>query len=215
MKTERIACESLDGLRLEAEVDGPGEPGAVIVVCHPHPQMGGTMSAPLLLALRDAFVAKGWAVLRFNFRGIGKSEGVSGTGIKEVADARGALGAARTRSPEVPCAIVGWSFGAAVAVRAAAEASDLAACVGIAPAVTERPGITAGLPDPDTIELAMPTLFLCGSNDELVSEADARAWVEQVPATRLVVLRGANHFFWAKYEDLSETVVGFLDDYLG
>lgn len=215
MTTESIACESLDGLALEAELDVSGDPGAMLVLCHPHPQMGGTMSAPLLLALRDALVAKNWAVLRFNFRGIGKSEGDSGIGIDEVADARGALGTARARFPARPCAIVGWSFGAAVAVRAATEESDLAACVGIAPAVKERPGVTAGLPDPGAIDLAVPTLFVCGSNDQLVNEEDARAWIEQVPAARLVVLKGANHFFWGKYDDLAETVVAFLDENLG
>ncbi|MGH2747133.1 MAG: alpha/beta hydrolase [Actinomycetota bacterium] len=215
MTTESIACESLDGLALEAELDAPETPGALLVLCHPHPQMGGTMRAPLLLALSDALVAKGWAVLRFNFRGIGKSQGDSGTRIDEVADARGAIDTGRARLPGLPFAIAGWSFGAAVAVRAATEVTDLAACVGIAPAVRERPGTTAGLPDPGVIELGIPTLFVCGSNDELVSEEDARAWVEQVPAARLLVLKGANHFFWGKYEDLSARVIGFLNECLG
>ncbi|HEX2050233.1 MAG TPA: alpha/beta hydrolase, partial [Actinomycetota bacterium] len=112
-----------DGLALEAAIDEPGRPPvAAVVVCHPHPRMGGTMDAPLLLALRDALVARSWAVLRFNFRGVGASEGEASDGIAEVADARGALAEARRRWPDAPLALAGWSFGAAVAVRA--EAGD-------------------------------------------------------------------------------------------
>src|SRR5688500_2919200 len=95
--TESLTIRSRDGLTLEAAFDG--EPAAgVVVFCHPHPRFGGTMDAPLLIALRDDLVGRGFAVLRFNFRGVGASEGTSGLGEEEVADALGAVAAAESRA---------------------------------------------------------------------------------------------------------------------
>jgi uncharacterized protein len=213
--TETLTITSRDGLALEAALDGPAEPAAVLVLCHPHPQLGGTMSAPLLLALADELAAAGWAVVRFNFRGIGRSGGESSTGEAEVADSGGALDYARERFPGLPVAIAGWSFGAAVAVRTAAEDPDLAACVAIAPAVRPKEGVTAGLPDPSGLNLRMPVLLICGANDHLVDPADCTAWAEAVDAAEVEVMKGANHFYWGKYDDLAERVVGFLTDAIG
>jgi hypothetical protein len=173
--------------------------------------MGGTMQAPLLVALRDEMEGRGWAVLRFNFRGIGASEGRSSTGLDEVADASGALDYVRRRLPQLPVALAGWSFGAAVAVRAAASEPDLAACVAIAPAVTATPDITAGLPSADELRFDVPLLVVCGANDETVSPEKARAWAEAVPGARYVVIPAANHFFWAKYDELNRTIGTWLD----
>ncbi|HWC14445.1 MAG TPA: alpha/beta fold hydrolase [Actinomycetota bacterium] len=207
--TEVLRIDSSDGLSLEAAIDAPDDPRSVLVLCHPHPKMGGTMNAPLLIALADYLVHRGWAVVRFNFRGIGASEGEAGTGIEEVADAAGALQEARRRY-DTPVAIGGWSFGGAVAIRAATEAPDLAACVGIAPAVREKPGITAGLPAPEDVHLTCPLGIVCGSNDDLVRPEDCRAWAEAAGAT-YVEIRAANHFFWAKYDALTDAVADFLD----
>jgi alpha/beta superfamily hydrolase len=166
------------------------------------------MNAPLLVALADHLVARGWAVLRFNFRGIGASEGTSGMGLEEVADARGALAATAARY-DLPVAAAGWSFGGAVAIRAAAATPDLAGCVAIAPSVDEKPGITAGLPPPDELPIDAPLLIVCGKNDDQVAPDAVRAWATGAGA-RYVEMPGANHFFWAKYDDLAETVSDFL-----
>ncbi len=208
--TQDVALRSRDGLALEAALDSPDEPKAGLILCHPHPQMGGTMNAPLLLALRDEMVRRDWAVLRFNFRGIGGSEGVSSTGVDEVADAGGALDHAGETFPGLPRAIAGWSFGAAVAVRVAAIEPDLAGCAAIAPAVDEKPGVTAGLPPPDEIGLVVPLLVVYGANDKQVSPEACSAWGTAAGA-EVVRIAGANHFFWAKYEDLSELVGNWLD----
>jgi alpha/beta superfamily hydrolase len=152
-------------------------------------------------------------VLRFNFRGIGESEGESSTGLAEVADAAAAIAEMRSRFSDLPVAIGGWSFGAAVAGRVAAKDEHLASYVGIAPAVDAKPGITAGLPPPDEIHLAMPSLVVVGANDELVDPASARSWAEGVGA-HFVDVKGANHFFWGKYDALTEIVRDFLDPVL-
>ncbi|HET7481870.1 MAG TPA: alpha/beta fold hydrolase, partial [Actinomycetota bacterium] len=171
--TSALTIRSTDGLALEAQLDGEGT-GATVVLCHPHPQMGGTMNAPLLLALRDSLVAQGRRVLRFNFRGIGGSEGTSGTGDDEVNDARGAIEAARDLG-EGPIVVAGWSFGAAVAIRVAAT-EDVAACVAIAPPIASKEGVTAGTAG--AVPQA-PTLVVVGANDRQVSPAECRDWAER------------------------------------
>jgi uncharacterized protein len=211
MSSEQVTVRSSDGLALEGAIDEPGDVARALVLCHPHPKMGGTMNAPLLCALSDRLVGEGWVVLRFNFRGIGSSEGAPGTGVDEVNDAEGAIALMKDRYPEAPLAISGWSFGAAVAVRVASAHPELAACVGIAPAVKARTDVTAGLPDAENFELDVPTLFVCAANDDLVSVADCRGWADVVGGAEVVEIPGANHFFWAKYDDLSDTVSGWLD----
>lgn len=210
MTTERPQLKSTDGLKLEAELTIPEDPRAALVFCHPHPQMGGTMNAPLVAAVTKELVAARWAVLRFNFRGIGESEGEASTGAKEVADAEGAVLFMRRRFGDLPVAIAGWSFGAAVATRVASHDDHLAALVAIAPAVKAKPGITDGLPPADEVDLRVPALVLCAVNDELVDIDDGRAWAE-VAGTEFLALKGANHFFWAKYDKLAAAVIEFLD----
>jgi alpha/beta superfamily hydrolase len=207
--TEDVTIRSTDGLALVGALDAPAEPNAVLIFCHPHPQMGGTMNAPLLIAVRDVLLEAGWGVLRFNFRGIGGSDGDSGIGIEETKDAEGALEFASERFPGLPLAIAGWSFGGAVAVKVAAAHPELVACVAIAPAVEPKEGITAGLPPADETKLEMPLLFVIGSNDDLVDPEVCAAWAERAGAT-FVGMKGANHFFWGKYENLAAEVAGFL-----
>jgi uncharacterized protein len=86
VRVDQPKLRSADGLRLESLLWTPDEPRAGLVFCHPHPQMGGTMNAPLLEAVAKELVGKDWAVLRFNFRGIGESEGEATTGGAEVGE---------------------------------------------------------------------------------------------------------------------------------
>lgn len=211
MISEEVPLSSTDGLSLHARLERDGVPRAVLALCHPHPRFGGTMDAPLLIALRDALVVRSWGVLRFNFRGVGASEGESSTGEAEVADAGGAIAFLAERFPDTPRALAGWSFGAAVAIRAA-SGDGVAACAAIAPAVREKPGVTAGLPPPEEIALDVPLLVVCGANDREVSVAACREWAEAMPTARYVEMPGANHFFWGKYDALTSVVADFLDD---
>ena len=205
-----MELESLDGLRLEGVLDEPVGPRAAIVLCHPHPKMGGTMNAPLLQALSADLVRRAWSVLRFNFRGIGASEGQAGTGTGETEDVAGALDFMREHHAGAPVALAGWSFGAAVALRVAAHDEAVAACVGIAPAVRRKPDVTEGLPSPDEVSFAMPLLIVCSANDDVVAPEEGREWAKAVGA-EYVELRGANHFFWGRYDPLNRAVGGWLD----
>jgi uncharacterized protein len=211
--SQKVPCRSTDGLELEAEADDVEEPSAAVVLCHPHPKMGGTMNAPLLLALRDAFIRRGWPVLRFNFRGIGASEGESSIGLAEVEDAAGAVASARDRWAGVPIVLVGWSFGAAVAVRLAERDDSLAACVAIAPAVVPRGNVTAGLPIASDAEVDVPLLLVCAAHDEVAPCPGCEAWAQETRADYRTIA-GANHFFWGKYERLAAVLEQWLDDVL-
>ncbi len=205
-----LRLQTSDGLSLEAEWDVPDASRAVLILCHPHPKMGGTMNAPLLLALRDHLLERGWAVLRFNYRGIGTSQGQTGIGDAELLDAHAAIDEATRQSPQLPRALAGWSFGAAVAIRVAAQRDDLLTCIGIAPAIKPKPGITAGVPPASDISLKIPTYLIVGANDDLVDPDDCERWAMETGAT-CEVMKGANHFFWAKYDKLVSHVEALLE----
>jgi uncharacterized protein len=214
VKTEAVLFHSKDELRLEGELDLPRKPRGTVLICHAHPRMQGTMRSPLLLALRDDALERRLAVLRFNFRGVGESDGEFGEGVHEVADAAGALAFARERLGDLPVGLAGWSFGGAVAVRLASKNRDVAACAAIAPSVKARPGISVGLPATVAREMPTPLLVVCGSNDDIVLPEDCRELAEEAPNGRYEEIKAANHFFWAKYDALTSTVGSFLEEVL-
>ncbi len=180
-----------DGERLEAVWSLPTEPHAALVLCHPHPQHGGTMNAPLIAALARHMTREGWAVLRFNFRGVGDSTGTWGGGEAEVADVAAAVRAVRSRHPGLPTHLAGWSFGAATALRWQAAAGDNSPYVGIAPPVDSD--LTPRLPSPEDLAAANRTLIL-GDRDQFTTVDDLAAYAEAIGA-RLEVMKGSDHFF--------------------
>jgi alpha/beta superfamily hydrolase len=212
MTVEPLSFQSADGLALEGELHKPPAPVGAIVICHAHPRMQGTMKSPLLIAIAEDCVRRDLGVLRFNFRGVGNSEGTGSDGIDEVADVMGAIDLARKTFPEHPFGLAGWSFGGAIAARSAAQADGISACALVAPSTVERPGAIAALPPARELGLKCPTLVVCGSNDKVVLPADCRAWAEDARDVRYTEINAANHFFWAKYDALTEIVGSFLQD---
>jgi hypothetical protein len=105
--------------RIEALLEEPdsGEPEAVALVCHPHPQHGGTMHNKVVYRLARGLRRRGCAVLRFNYRGVNLSEGVYDHGIGEVEDARACLAFLRERYPDLPYLLAGFSFGSRIALK--------------------------------------------------------------------------------------------------
>src|SRR5215472_1356191 len=117
----RIEAHSIPGPvgMLEALLEEPedGAPHTAALVCHPHPLGGGTMHNKVVYRMARGLRRSGCVVLRFNFRGVGKSEGVHGNFTGEVEDARMALGWLRARYPALPFALAGFSFGARAITR--------------------------------------------------------------------------------------------------
>ncbi len=129
--TERLSFVTSDGETLQARWDSHENPQFTTVLCHPSPIDGGSMMAPLMIAVTQTLVERQHRVLRFNFRGVGESTGEYGSGDKEKTDVTAAVETARAVSAEI--GIAGWSFGAAVALQWLTDADETIPYVGIAP----------------------------------------------------------------------------------
>ncbi len=197
---EKTTIASADGVRLEALWDAPPEAAQALVLCHPHPRHGGTMSVPLMVAVTKALVTRGVAVLRFNFRGVGGSTGTHDHGRGERDDVGAAVAHVAAERPELPIALGGWSFGAAVTLAWQAATRSDHAYVGIAPPLS--PGLFSGLPSRDDLAPA-PRTFVFGDRDQFTSIADARAYAEAVGA-RLEVIQGSDHFFYFREDRVAD-----------
>ena len=190
--------------RLEAilEVPADGDAAGAVVVLHPHPQHGGTMHNKVAHTLARAFIGDGYAALRFNFRGTERSDGDYDEGVGELQDALAAIAWMRARYPDMPLWLAGFSFGGAIAIRAAVEV-ELDGLISVAPAVYRFAGGLEKQPE-------VPWLIVQGDEDELVPIDDTVAWVDSLaPGPELLVLSGAEHFFHGRLIDLREGVVEF------
>jgi alpha/beta superfamily hydrolase len=192
---------------LEAILESPGdaEINGVAVVCHPHPQHGGTMHNKVAHTLARSFVRSNFAVLRFNFRGTEGSEGVYDNGVGELDDALAALAWIRQQKVEGPLWLAGFSFGAAIAVRAAV-ARDVDGLISVAPAIHRFAGNLDAQPD-------CPWLIIQGDEDELVEIDETVEWLDSLdPGPELLVVPGAEHFFHGRLHELREAVMAFIAD---
>ncbi|MCC6847211.1 MAG: alpha/beta fold hydrolase [Deltaproteobacteria bacterium] len=188
---------ALDG-RLAVPPDAAG--GAVL--CHPHPQFGGSMENDLVRALTRALGAAGFATLRFDFRGVGASGGAYDDGRSEVADVRAAAALLRARLGGARVTLAGYSFGAVMALRAgAAEPDRTRAIVAIAPPVR-----MVGL---DFLAgCGVPLAFVTGDRDQFCPLAMLESARERfAPASTLALVPGADHFFGAHLDALAARVV--------
>lgn len=196
-----------DGLALEALWSDPPDGGdAAAVFCHPHPLDGGTMRAPLMEEVADHLKGAGIHVLRFNFRGVGESEGSWSKGVGEVDDVDAAVAAAVSTHPDLPLGVVGWSFGATTSLRWQAEKGSTLPWVGIAPGIRSYRG--AAVPDTTRLDPA-PRLIIVGDRDQFADPADMQRFADGMDA-RLEVLRGSDHFFYFRYDRVAALVVTHL-----
>lgn len=189
---------------LEALLESPagGPPTAIALVLHPHPLHGGTMANKVAHTLARSFVAVGAAALRFNFRGVGASDGVHDDGVGEVDDACAAADWLRERHPGLPLYLGGFSFGAAVAVGAAARIEAR----GLVTVALPFARLGGRMPPP-----AMPWLVLHGTQDELIGLDALIAWLDERPSgPALEIVTGADHFFHGKLPEIRSAVERFL-----
>ncbi len=197
-----------DGVTLEARWDTPPEATHAVVFCHPHPEHGGTMNVPLMVAVTKALVGQGIAVVRFNFRGVGRSAGSHDDGRGERRDVDAAVSFAAGRQPDVAIAVAGWSFGAAVALGWQALTGSALPYIGIAPPLS--PGRFAGLPSSGELAPARRT-FVFGDRDQFTSIAAARAYARSIGA-RLEVIKGSDHFFHFREEQVAAIITRAIRD---
>lgn len=188
--------------RLEAILMSPErEPVAAAVVCHAHPLHGGVMHFKPVFRAAKALQAQGVVALRFNFRGVGRSEGSHDHGRGEQEDAWAALGELEQRHPGLPLLLGGFSFGSTVALRVAARDARVRAVFALGYPLTRPDG---GAP---LEAVRQPRLFVQGEHDEFGSGQALRALVEPLPPPReLVVVPGANHYFTGLLEPLQQAL---------
>ena len=202
--SERLFIDGPAG-RLEAILDFPRDstPTGRAVVCHPHPQHGGTMHNKVAHTLARSFVLSGMQTLRFNFRGTESSEGEYDEGIGELDDALAAVEWIDGRQANGPLWLGGFSFGAAIAIRTATSIK-VDGLVSVAPAVYRFAKGLDGQPQ-------CPWLILQGDEDELVAVDETIEWVNQLdPGPELIVVPGAEHFFHGRLVELREYVIDFV-----
>ena len=185
---------------LEVAINLPAEaPHGIALVAHPNPVQGGTLDNKVVQTLAKTFVALGYASVRFNFRGVGKSEGHFSDGIGETDDALAALAFARTQFADQVAStpvLAGFSFGTYVQARVATVVEPKRMVL-IGPAV--------GRFGADT--LAADTIVIHGEQDEVVPLADVLAWARprQLP---IVVFPGCGHFFHGRLLQLQQAITG-------
>lgn len=195
-KSEFLLRGPAGALECAADVPDPAtERPATIVLCHPHPQHGGTMHNKVVTILERAMRELGLRTVRFNFRGVGNSEGSFDDGYGETDDLFAVTEWVRRTRPDDVLFLGGFSFGAYISVRAANNLS-LGQLISIAPPVDRYE--FAGLPRPEC-----PWLVVQGDEDDVVSVDSVRAWAERVePPPELIVMPQAGHFFHRRLMDL-------------
>ena len=188
--------------RLEAILMNPeGAPRAAAVLCHAHPLHGGVMHFKVLFRAAKALQAHGAAVLRFNFRGVGRSEGAHDEGRGEQDDARAALEEMARRFPGLPMLLGGFSFGSVVAARVACGDARVKALL-VMGFPARMFGDFSYLPS-----CRQPRLFVQGARDEFADEARIRELVEPLPEPKtLVVVPDSDHFFNGRLEEMQAAV---------
>jgi uncharacterized protein len=202
--TTPLVLHAADGAVLEAEwVDAAAPVRGTVVLCHPHPQYGGTMRSIVISALFEALPRAGYGCLRFNFRGVERSTGDYGAGDTEPADVVAALDAAADAATGGGAlAVVGWSFGADMALSVADP--RIAGWVAIAPPLRfgDRYRAVAGDPRPKHLVLAQ--------HDEFRKPKDVEAEVASWVNTTTEVVAGASHFFVGRTDRVVTATAAFL-----
>lgn len=207
MSDERLTFKSGD-LTLEAALLTPAGAGPWpgVVVCHPHPLYGGDMDNNVVMAICQGLTHAGIAALRFNFRGVGDSEGSHDQGKGEQQDALAALAALRAdrRIDGGRTGVAGYSFGAGIALVTAPRDPGLKAIGVVAPPTTAlgNPALQADM---------RPKMVIAGEQDSAISIVQVRALLEKmVQPVELVVLSGADHFMWGREGTIAEAMGRFF-----
>jgi hypothetical protein len=201
--------------RLEGRYQAAKKKGAPIaIILHPHPQFGGTMNNQIVYNLFYTFHQRGFSVLRFNFRGVGRSEGTFDHGTGELSDAASALDWMQSLNPEARnCWVAGVSFGAWIGMQLLMRRPEIEGFISIA-AMANRYDFSFLAPCPAS------GLFVHGDQDRVAPAGEVVSVIDKVKVQKgvkldHVVIEGANHFFENRVDQLVGKVGDYLDMRLG
>ncbi len=204
-----IAIPGPEG-RLEARFSPPPKPRAPLaMILHPHPQSGGTMNDRITLAMYKIFQERGFAVLRFNFRGVGRSEGEFDNGIGELSDAASALDWVQAFHPEASTTwIAGYSFGAWISMQLLMRRPEIRGFISVAPPANMY-DFSFLAPCPSS------GIIVQGVNDEVATPSGSQRLVDKLRTQKHITIHHdeiprANHFF----ENEMELLTGSVENYL-
>jgi alpha/beta superfamily hydrolase len=196
--------------RLEARYQPQKRKNAPIaLILHPHPSYGGTMNNRIVYEMFYCFQRRGCAVMRFNFRSVGRSQGTFDGGIGELSDAAAALDWMQTQNPNASsCWVAGFSFGAWIGMQLLMRRPEIQAFVSVAPPANVY-DFSFLAPCPSS------GLIVHGRNDQVAPEADVQKLVDKLNSQRGITIHqkkieGANHFF----ENHVEELIGNIEEYL-
>jgi alpha/beta superfamily hydrolase len=192
--------------RLEALLEEPDQPAiGIALVCHPHPQHGGTMHNKVVFRVAKGLRRSGHVVMRFNYRGVNLSEGAYAHGEGELDDARIALNVLLSRYPALPLTLAGFSFGSRIALRMGCAQS-------FSGSLAPRRVIAVGFPTvyKDRAFLdncTVPRIFIQSTHDQYGPVEELRPMVEALPEPKqLIWIEAEDHFFAGALEQLEESV---------
>jgi alpha/beta superfamily hydrolase len=184
--------------------------GPIAIILHPHPQFGGTMNNQVVYQLFYMFTKRGFAVLRFNFRGVGRSQGEFDHGSGELSDAAAALDWVQSVHPEArSCWVAGFSFGAWIGMQLLMRRPEIEGFISIAPPANLH-DFTFLAPCPSS------GLIIHGDQDKVVPQKDVQALVDKLKSQRGIsidhqIVRGANHFFEDQVDELVGACATYVD----
>lgn len=188
--------------KIEALLEEPeeDEPVEAAVVCHPHPQFGGTMHNKVVYRLARGLRKAGCVVLRFNYRGVNLSEGEYDDGIGETDDARVAMHELRSRYPGLPMMAAGFSFGSRVALRLSSQEPSIQRVFAV--------GFPTRIPDREFVyHVDIPKVFIQSVVDEYGPRPQMEEFMTTVPEPKEIHwIQGTDHFFAGALEDYEKTV---------
>lgn len=192
MKEEKVWIPSKE-IQLEGllSIQGPSSFRGGVLLCHPHPQYGGDMNHPVITEATEAASQEGFSTLRFNFRGVGESEGFYGEGIGERDDVKAATDylSSRMQNNTSPLVLLGYSFGAWVGFPIAIEDERFKGMIAVAPPLEIYPFIFLR-------GCRKEKLFLAGDRDFFCPSRALEEWYQHLDEPKsLVMIPGADHFF--------------------
>lgn len=185
--------------RLEGTLRVPdSEPTAIVVIAHPLPTHGGSMRNPLMAAFARAVAERGWYALRFNFRGVGASEGEWSGGLEEPADLADAVAHARALAPGLPLGLIGFSFGAITTLRWIASGGRPDAYVVLGFPIRPVTESSRDLPP-----VPPGAIMVNGEHDEFGTAEEIR---RAYPQARVLEVKGTDHFFNGKRDEVARLI---------